>query len=150
MNIKITSGLMLLFSLYGINIEAQSQAKSKQPASSHSIILEQVLKEKGFDHKSVEIMIVDFPPMAVSAAHRHPCPTFGYLLSGELVSVFEGKSHTYKAGDSFYEVPEGLHNITRNPSPTVPAKLLAFFIKDTDGTTVIPEKTVINYSNKGQ
>lgn len=140
--------LILLCSLYGIDTQAQTQ--SKQPLSTHSIILEQVLKEKGFDHKSVEVMIVDFPPMAVSAPHRHPCPTFGYLLSGELVSVFEGKSSTYKAGDSFYEVPEGLHNVTRNPSQTVPAKLLAFFIKDTDGTTVIPEKKFTKQDDKDQ
>ncbi|MBK1895493.1 cupin domain-containing protein [Chryseobacterium paridis] len=140
MNIKLLSKLLLLCSLYGISAQAQSQNNVKEPVSSHAVILEQALKEKGFDHKAVEIMIVDFPPLGVSAAHRHPCPTFGYVLSGELVSVFEGKSHTYKAGDSFYETPEGLHNSTRNPSKTKPAKLLAFFIKDDPGVTIIPEK----------
>jgi quercetin dioxygenase-like cupin family protein len=53
--------------------------------------------------KAVEMMIVDFPPRSASPAHRHPCPTFGYLISGEIVSVFEGKTYHYKAGDSFYE-----------------------------------------------
>lgn len=140
MNIRVLSKFLLLCSLYGIIAQAQSQNNVKEPASSYAVILEQVLKEKGFDHKSVEMMIVDFPPLSVSAAHRHPCPTFGYLLSGELVSVFEGKSHTYKTGDSFYETPEGLHNSTRNPYKTKPAKLLAFFIKDDPGVTIIPEK----------
>ncbi|MBS1529845.1 MAG: cupin domain-containing protein, partial [Bacteroidetes bacterium] len=76
-------------------------------------------------------------PGSSSPAHRHPCPTFGYLLEGELESVFEGKHHLYKAGDSFYENSNGLHAVTHNPDRTKTARLLVFFIAEKDKPTTI-------------
>ena len=93
-------------------------------------ILRQLLNGQGITNKEVQIEIVTFAPRGISSPHRHPCPTFGYLLQGELESVFEGIRHIYKAGDSFYETPNGLHAVTRNNSESEPAKLLVFFIND--------------------
>jgi len=97
---------------------------------SDTSILKQLLNRQGINNKEVQMEIVTFAPGSVSSPHRHPCPTFGYLLQGELESVFEGVRHIYKAGDSFYEKPNGLHSLTRNNSKSVPAKLLVFFIND--------------------
>ena len=91
-------------------------------------ILKQLLNGQGINNKEVQMEIVTFLPGSVSSPHKHPCPTFGYLLQGELESVFEGVKHIYKAGDSFYEKPNGLHSLTRNNSKSAPAKLLVFFI----------------------
>ncbi len=93
-------------------------------------ILKQLLNGKGINNKEVQMEIVTFPPGSISSPHKHPCPTFGYLLQGELESVFEGIKHVYKAGDTFYEKPNGLHSLTRNNSKSEPAKLLVFFIND--------------------
>jgi quercetin dioxygenase-like cupin family protein len=38
----------------------------------------------------------------------------------------------YRAGESFFEMPGSSHPISRNPSETEPAKLLAVFVVDTD------------------
>ena len=38
----------------------------------------------------------------------------------------------YNAGQSFYEIPNGVHLVSANASSTEPAKLLAFFICDRD------------------
>jgi quercetin dioxygenase-like cupin family protein len=131
-----------LLSMVGISAYSQTPTAThtKSVATGHTVILEEVLREKGFDNKSVQMMIVDFPPNGASSAHRHPCPTFGYVLSGEIVSVLDSKTIRYKAGDSFSEAPNSLHNSSRNGSSTVPAKLLVFFIKDTNGKTIIPVK----------
>ena len=96
---------------------------------SDTTILKQLLNGQGINNK-VQMEIVTFAPGSVSSPHRHPCPTFGYLLQGELESIFEGVRHIYKAGDSFYEKPDGLHSLTRNNSKSESAKLLVFFIND--------------------
>ncbi len=121
-------------------VSAQTNETENYVATTHSVILTKALLEKGFVNKSVEMMVVDFPPKSKSPSHRHPCPTFGYVISGEIVSVFEGKTYHYKAGDSFYETPNGLHSDARNDSETATAKLLVFYIKDKDKTTFMLTK----------
>lgn len=128
--------VFVTLTLSAFQLRAQ-QSTGDYSATAHSIILTQMLTAKGFTNKSVEMMIVDFPPKSKSPAHRHPCPTFGYVISGDIVSVFEGKTYNYKAGDSFYETPNGLHSDARNDSDK-PAKLLVFYIKDDNMPTVMP------------
>ncbi|WP_419700615.1 cupin domain-containing protein [Mucilaginibacter sp. NFX135] len=104
-------------------------------------LIKTLLNQPGISNKEVQMLVVTFPPASVSAAHRHPCPTFGYLLEGELESTFEGKTYHYKPGDSFYEKPNGLHAVTRNSSKNKPAKLLVFFIAEKNKPTTVPVKT---------
>lgn len=103
-------------------------------------LLQQLINEKGIDNKKVIMEIVNFPPLNVGKAHRHPCPLFAYVLEGELESEFEGTKYHYKPGDAFYEFKNGLHQSTRNPDSTKVAKLLVFYIADKAGTTYLPEK----------
>jgi quercetin dioxygenase-like cupin family protein len=95
------------------------------------------LAGKGFTNKAVQMMVVDFPPLSRSPSHRHPCPTFGYVISGQIVSVFEGQTYHYKAGESFYETPNGLHSDARNDSKTETAKLLVIYVKDADKPAMV-------------
>jgi quercetin dioxygenase-like cupin family protein len=104
-------------------------------------LLKTLLNEPGINNKEVQMLVVTFPPASVSAPHRHPFPTFGYLLEGELESTFEGKTHHYKPGDSFYENPNGLHAVTKNTSADKSAKLLVFFIAEKNKPTSVPAKT---------
>lgn len=118
-NWMITAGLLVM---PGLSVHAQQIRDTT--------ILKQLLNGQGINNKEVQMEIVIFPPSSISSPHKHPCPTFGYLLQGELESIFEGVRHIYKAGDSFYEKPNGLHALTRNNSKSEPAKLLVFFIND--------------------
>ena len=104
------------------------------------IVLQQLLSDSGLENREIKMMIVDFPPKSGSGAHRHPCPTFGYMLEGEIESVFEGKTYVYKQGDSFFEFTNGLHSLSRNNHPTKPAKLLVFFVGENDKPVTVPEK----------
>lgn len=126
--------------LYAQNAPKNSAPIKQNLITSHHTILEQALPAKDFKNKSVEMLIVDLPPLSTSISHRHPFPTFGYVVSGEIASVFEGKKHVYKAGDTFYETPMGLHSGSWNESKTVPAKLLVFYVKEKGKPTLIPEK----------
>ncbi|MBS1503921.1 MAG: cupin domain-containing protein, partial [Bacteroidetes bacterium] len=123
--------------LTGLTMATLSIKAQQQPRITEKSLLRQFINEHGISNREVQMEVVNFPPRSSSPAHRHPCPTFGYLLQGELESVFEGKHHLYKQGDSFYESTNGLHAVTRNNSAADTAKLLVFFIAEKDKPTTI-------------
>jgi quercetin dioxygenase-like cupin family protein len=74
---------------------------------------------------------VTYPPGGSSMPHTHPCPVIGYVLRGAVqMQVQGGPESLYKAGDSFYESPNGIHLISKNASSKEPATFLAYFICD--------------------
>ncbi len=74
---------------------------------------------------------VTYPPGGSSAPHSHPCPVIGYVLKGAVrMQVKGGAPSIYKAGDSFYEAPNGIHLVSENASAKEPATFLAYFICD--------------------
>ena len=67
----------------------------------------------------------------------HPKSAFIYatVIEGEILSqVNDGPVTTYKAGQSFSELPGDRHAVSANASKTKPAKLLAVFVVDTNET----------------
>lgn len=135
--------LYCLFLLCGSTtiLHAQHQHEQSQATSiAAKVLMTQALPGVDLTNQEVTMMLVEFPPNNIGGAHRHPGQTFGYLLEGELESTFEGKTYSYKKGDTFYEFPNGLHNGTRNPSASVTAKLLVFFINEKGKPTTVPEK----------
>jgi len=46
---------------------------------------------------------VDFPPGGVAYRHVHPGPGIRRLLHGELTIARDGATHTYRAGESWFE-----------------------------------------------
>jgi quercetin dioxygenase-like cupin family protein len=75
--------------------------------------------------------------MAAAFAHTHPQSAFIYatVLEGAIRSqVNDGPVTTYKAGESFSELPGDRHRVSANASDTEPAKLLAVFVLDTNET----------------
>lgn len=84
---------------------------------------------------------VEFAPGATSKPHTHPGPVFVVVVSGEVESSLDdGPVHTYKAGDAWYEAPGQLHGVTRNPSKTTSAVLVAWLISDGKAPLVKPVK----------
>jgi len=71
-----------------------------------------------------------YPPGASSPPHRHDAHVFLHLLEGELIVQLKGAQPvTLRAGDTYYEAPEDIHVMSRNPSDSVPAKALIFLVK---------------------
>jgi quercetin dioxygenase-like cupin family protein len=78
-------------------------------------------------------LIVDYPPGASSAPHRHARSAFiyAYVLSGEIRSkVDDEPARVYRPGESWFESPGAHHRVSANASDTEPARLLAVFIVD--------------------
>ncbi len=83
--------------------------------------------------KRLVSLIVDYPPGASSAPHRHARSAFIFacVLSGEIRSqVDDGPIRVYRPGESWIENPGAHHRVSANASSTEPARLLAVFIAD--------------------
>jgi quercetin dioxygenase-like cupin family protein len=97
------------------------------------IVFSQPLSKLDGDHLKVVLVEVNYGPGEASSPHSHPCAVIGYVVEGTLRTEVKGEPEmTYKAGESFYEAPNGVHLISANPSSTEPAKLLAYLICDHD------------------
>ena len=82
-------------------------------------------------------MLVEYGPGGYSPGRTHPKSAFVYatILEGAIRSqVNDGPVTTYKAGQSFSELPGDRHGVSANASETKPAKLLAVFVVDTSET----------------
>ena len=89
--------------------------------------------------KAGQMLTVEFAPGEVSAPHRHNAHTFVYVLQGSVVmQVQGGEAKTLTAGQTFYENPDDIHTVANNASDTEPAKILVFFIKDSDAPASLP------------
>jgi quercetin dioxygenase-like cupin family protein len=87
--------------------------------------------------KSIKSVLVEYGPGGYSPAHTHPKSAFIYatVLEGAIRSqVNDGPVTTYKAGESFSELPGDRHRVSANASDTEPAKLLTVFVLDTNET----------------
>jgi quercetin dioxygenase-like cupin family protein len=87
--------------------------------------------------KSIKAVLVEYGPGGYSPGHTHPKSAFIYatVLEGAIRSqVNDGPVTTYKAGQSFSELPGDLHRVSANASKTKAARLLAVFVVDTNAT----------------
>lgn len=97
----------------------------------------------------LQMVRVSYGPGESSAPHSHPCPVIGYVLEGAVRIQVQPSgadkpepAHVYRAGDSFYESPNGRHLVSANASQSQPATFLATFVCDhaTDLTIAAPSE----------
>jgi quercetin dioxygenase-like cupin family protein len=85
-------------------------------------------------HLKATIVEVTYGPGESSTPHSHPCAVIGYILEGALRTQVRGEpERIYKAGESFYEAPNGLHQVSANASQQERAKFIAYFVCDREG-----------------
>ena len=119
---------------------ARSQGKDRARP-----VLSQALPRLDGDHLKAVLLEVRYGPGEASTPHSHPCALVGYVVQGSLRTQVEGQAEMiYKAGQSFYEAPNGVHLVSANASTTEPAKLLAYLIcdRDTPLSIDVPEQSV--------
>ncbi|MET3930242.1 quercetin dioxygenase-like cupin family protein [Lysobacter sp. OAE881] len=89
--------------------------------------------------KEAQVLLIEYPAGAVAKLHHHDAHVFVYVLEGSLVMGVKGSPEVNLApGQSWYEGPDDVHTVGRNASQTVPAKFVAFFLKDAGKAAVIP------------
>lgn len=78
------------------------------------------------DGWEVTVSHVDYAPGRVGTVHHHAGFVLAYVLEGTIITKISGSDErTYTAGQMFYEHPGATHEVSKNASQTVPAKLLA-------------------------
>lgn len=71
-----------------------------------------------------------YPPGTSNPPHRHDAHVFLHLLEGQLIVQLKGgQPVTLNPGDTYYESPDDIHMVSRNPSDRIPAKALIFTVK---------------------
>jgi quercetin dioxygenase-like cupin family protein len=133
--------LLLLAGVFLLSANAAAEETSA-PVSKVTQIFDRELPN--VPGKSLRAVLVEYGPGAASPSHRHPASAFIYatVLEGEIRSqVNDAPEHTYKAGESWTEVPGDHHKVSANASATKPARLLAIFVVDTSETEILfPDK----------
>jgi quercetin dioxygenase-like cupin family protein len=123
---RVAAALFLHVAMTGIPLPAQQAGhQSSRVTISHAL--------PALNGKKLVVSVVEvtYGPGEASTSHSHPCPVIAYVAEGEIRSQVEGQPEAvYKAGDSFYEAPNGVHAVSANASQTRSAKLVAFFVCD--------------------
>lgn len=84
-----------------------------------------------FPGKEATMLTITLPPGHASTPHRHHAHVFVYVLEGSVVmQVARGEQKQLGPGETFYENPSDIHTVSRNASPTKPAKILVMMLKD--------------------
>src|SRR5271166_2110077 len=114
----------------GQGLASGSQGNAKERAR---VVLSKELPTLDGKHLKAILVEVDYGPGESSPPHSHPCAVIGYVVEGALRTQVKGQpERIYKAGERFYEAPNGVHLVSANASSTVPAKLVACLICDRD------------------
>lgn len=125
----IVAGALLWTSI----IHGHAQPTS-DPAEQHDrarVALATPLPRLDGDHLRATLVEVYYGPGEASPAHSHPCAVVGYVVQGTIRTQVKGEPLAiYKAGESFYEAPNGVHAVSANASTTEPAKFVAYFVCD--------------------
>jgi quercetin dioxygenase-like cupin family protein len=117
----------------------QESGANSQPKDRARIVLSRSLPKLDGDHLKAVLVEVNYGPGEASLPHSHPCAVIGYVVEGTLRTQVKGEQEMiYKAGESFYEAPNGVHLVSANASSTDPAKLVAYLICDRDTPLSVP------------
>jgi len=119
-----------------LGFPALAQAPSGQRTTE---LFKQVMTDVADRHLTVRLTERD--PGNGSAAHRHPgSHTVGYILEGTYeVKIDDSPVRILKAGEVFYEQPNALHAISRNPSTTEKLRYLVIQVSDPSKPATVPE-----------
>ena len=96
------------------------------PAAPRPPVFKGDLPNLTMDGWEVTVSHVDYAPGRVGTVHHHAGFVLAYVLEGTIITKISGsEERAYTAGEMFYEHPGATHEVSKNASQTVPAKLLA-------------------------
>jgi len=125
--------LSLLSAGHYIPVLASFNPSEDQGAARSRATLSHDLPRMDAAHLRVSMVEVVYGPGGSSPAHSHPCPLVGHVVEGALRMQVKGEPEAiYRAGESFYEAPNGVHLVSANESDKETAKFIAVFVCDHD------------------
>jgi quercetin dioxygenase-like cupin family protein len=128
-----TTWLALAFGAMSLHVGASPALADRpvhKPARSRTALAEALPPLDG-DRLRATVLELTYEPGGSSPAHSHPCPVMVYVIEGAIRTKVKGQPETiYRAGQAFFEAPNGLHEVSANASDRAPAKFLAVFVCD--------------------
>jgi quercetin dioxygenase-like cupin family protein len=127
------SGALLLAIVAGSVAWARARAGTSHSVARQRarVVLSQALPKLDGEQLKATLVDVSYGPGESSPPHLHPCAVIGYVVEGALRTQINGEPEMiYRAGESFYEAPNGVHAISANAGTAEPAKFVAFFVCD--------------------
>jgi len=107
-----------------------TQPKAKDRAR---VALAHALPKLDGTHLQASVVEVHYGPGESSPQHTHPCSVVGYVVEGAIRTQVKGEPEAiHKAGEAYYEAPNGIHEVSANASQTQPATFIAYFVCDHD------------------
>ena len=121
---------------------AWTQASAATPNSASqraTVVFSKELPALDGAHLKATLVQVHYGPGEASLPHSHPCVVIGYVTEGAIRFQVKGEPQAvYKAGETFYEAPDGVHLVSANASAAEPAQFLAYFVCDHDAPLSTP------------
>ncbi len=82
------------------------------------------------DNQEMLILSVELEPGQASTPHRHNAHVFVYVVAGAVeMQVRGGPLLKLEPGDTFYEAPDDIHQVSRNASSTEPATFIVHMLR---------------------
>src|SRR6266851_863208 len=133
-NLRALAAIVIFVAVQGVAVaRARVASGAAQPGAREKarLVLTHTLPQLDGNHLKATVAEVHYGPGESSPKHSHPCPVIGYVVQGAYRTQVEGEPEAvYKAGQTFYEAPNGLHLVSANASKTESAAFIAFFVCD--------------------
>jgi len=96
---------------------------------------------EGLPGWETRLYMIEYSPGADGSGHHHPVVGVGYVLSGTILSAFEGdEAVSIKQGQSFIDAAHLVHTVSRNASESDPVRfVIAYTVRQDEPVTVTPE-----------
>lgn len=132
----IVAPVVVVASVAGLAAVTRAQGA---PQSRARVAFERTLPRMDGSQLRYRVVEVTAPPGAASAPHQHGCAVVVYVVAGAMrMQVRGGPDSVYRAGETFFESPTDIHQVSANPSPTDTARFTATFVCDHDGPLTTP------------
>jgi quercetin dioxygenase-like cupin family protein len=130
----LATAILCLTAVHGRFTRARVPSNSSQHKPDRTrTVFSHPLPQLDGSHLKATMVEVSYGPGESSPPHSHPCPVIGYILEGTYRTQVKGQPEVvYKAGETFYEAPNGVHAVSANASQNVPVKFVAYFVCDHD------------------
>ena len=128
------------FALFAEMLSFTRDAGAQAPAAPRPPVFVHDLPNVSLEGWEVTVSHVDYPPGRVGPMHHHAGFVLAYVLEGSVIAKVSGQGDekTYDVGQMFYEQPGATHEVSKNASQTVPAKLLAMIFAKKGSTLTTP------------
>lgn len=111
----------------------------QQPAQRTRMVFDRPLSAMDGAHLTMKVVELRLAPGESSPPHKHGCAVVVYVVDGVVrMQVRGGPDSTYRRGETFFERPTDIHQVSANASATDSARITATFVCDHAGPLSVP------------